>query len=195
MNGDWKHNFLCTCNTPSAQVNKKITTAWKIRVVSPNDRHFYLITPLATETILKSFKRTAFTRMVTHYFTSTYTRIFLCQISSFLQACRLPTRHVSKLTAWLTSFLFMLDTGLVITTAYIKPFTNKKGFPHLHWSLWMKGRKDLCFCDGFINFQRACAFLLVVNWVGAGYDLCQLSFSFTANTSTSDNLFLLSNSM
>jgi hypothetical protein len=147
----------------------KITIAWKIRVVSPNNRHFYLITPLAVETILKSFKRTAFTRMVTHYFTSTYARIFLCQIPSFLQACLLPTRHVCRNSLPDFILVHMLDTGLVITSAYIKPFTNKTGLTH--FALEFMNERHLCFCAGFVNFQCACAFLLV-NWVGAAYDLC-----------------------
>jgi hypothetical protein len=88
----------------------------------------------------------------------------------------------------------MLDTGLVITTAYIKPFTNKIGLTY--FALEFMNERHLCFRGGFVNFQCACAFLLVlVNRVGAAYDLCQLSFSLTATTSTYDNVFLLSNSM
>ena len=125
--------------------------------------NFYLITPLATETILKSFKRTAFTRMVTHYFRSTYARIFLCQIPSFVQACRLPTRHVSKLTAWLTSFCSYARHGFSHYHCLHKAIHEQKSSSSFCIGVCEWKAERICvFCDGFINFQRACAFLLVL---------------------------------
>jgi hypothetical protein len=91
----------------------------------------------------------------------------------------------------------MLDTGLVITTAYVKPFTNKTGLAHFALEFMNERLKGICvFVTDVLtlNVHVHSCLCWLTEW-GAAYDLCQLSFSFTANTSTSDNVFLLSNSM